>query len=231
VRVREEERKRLGLDLHDDVCQEIVGIGILVEAVRTRLGTDAPGSSELARAVRYLSELVEHLRSLAGELRPLQLQDLGLEGSLRSLVAGMAPPETAIALTLPEAMPRLDEEIEIAVYRVAQEAIINATRHGDARRIQVTLAISVPDARLNLEIHDDGRGFDPSRTRPGALGLIGMEERALAVRGSLTVEPIPGSGTTVRFECPLVRRASANAAYHASVSRNAVSRKGRSLTA
>src|SRR6185436_19582586 len=132
----------LGLDLHDDVCQEIAGIGILVEAVRTRLGTDAPGSSDLARAVRYLSELLEHLRSLAGELRPLQLQDLGLEGSLRSLVAGLAPPDTEIALVLPDAMPRLDEETEIAVYRVAREAIINATRHGDAQRIHVTLSLS-----------------------------------------------------------------------------------------
>jgi PAS domain S-box-containing protein len=207
VRVREEERKRLGLDLHDDVCQEIAGIGILVEAVRTRLGTDAPGSSDLARAVRYLGELLEHLRSLAGELRPLQLQDLGLEGSLRSLVAGMAPPDVEITLAMPDAMPRLDEETEIAVYRVAQEAIINATRHGDARRIDVTLSLSEAARRLHLEVRDDGRGFDPARTRPGALGLIGMEERALAVRGTLAVEPVPGVGTTVRFECPLVRRA------------------------
>lgn len=212
VRVREEERKRLGLDLHDDVCQEIAGIGILLEAVRMRLGTDAPGSSDLARAVRYLSELVEHLRSLAGELRPLQLHDLGLEGSLRSLVAGMAPPETRITLALPAAMPRLDEETEIAVYRVAQEAILNATRHGDARRIDVTLSLSEPDARLHLEVRDNGRGFDAARTRPGALGLIGMEERALAVRGRLAVDPAPGVGTTIRFECPLVPRAPANAA-------------------
>jgi PAS domain S-box-containing protein len=212
VRIREEERKRLGLDLHDDVCQELVGIGILVEAVRTRLGTQAPGSSDLARAVGYLSELVEHLRNLAGELRPLQLHDLGLEGSLRSLVAGMAPPETEIALSLPAALPRLDEETEIAVYRVAQEAIINATRHGDARRIEVTLSISVPDARLYLEVRDDGGGFDPARTRPGALGLVGMEERALAIRGVLTVEPVAGVGTTIRFECPLSRRMPATAA-------------------
>jgi two-component system, NarL family, sensor histidine kinase UhpB len=212
VRVREEERKRLGLDLHDGVCQELVGIGILVEAVRVRLGTDEPGSSDLARAVGYLSELVEHLRSLAGELRPVQLHDLGLEGSLRSLVAGMAPPETEITLSLPEALPRLDEETEIAVYRVAQEAMINATRHGDARRIEVTLSISLPDARLHLEVRDDGRGFDPARTRPGALGLVGMEERALAIRGALTVEPVPGVGTTIRFDCPLARRMPATAA-------------------
>ncbi|MEO6027850.1 MAG: PAS domain-containing sensor histidine kinase [Candidatus Binatia bacterium] len=210
VRVREEERKRLGLDLHDDVCQEVAGIGILVEAVRTRLGSDAPGSADLARAVRYLSELVEHLRSLAGELRPLQLHDLGLEGSLRSLVAGLVATETQITLALPAALPRLDEETEIAVYRVAQEALSNATRHGDARWIQVT--VSVSDARLHLEVRDDGCGFDPARTRPGALGLVGMEERALAIRGSLTVDSAPGVGTTLRFECPLAQPMPANAA-------------------
>jgi PAS domain S-box-containing protein len=210
VRVREEERKRLGLDLHDDVCQELAGIGILVEAVRTRLGADAPGSADLARVVRYLSEMLEHLRSLAGELRPLQLPELGLEGSLRSLVAGLAASETQVKLALPVALPRLDEEMEIAIYRVAQEALSNATRHSDALRIQVTVAVA--DTRLHLEVQDDGCGFDPARIRPGALGLVGMEERALAVRGSLAVDSVPGIGTTVRFDCPLAQPVPANAA-------------------
>ncbi len=210
VRVREEERKRLGLDLHDDVCQELTGIGILVEAARTRLGADAPASADLTRAVRYLGKLVEHLRSLAGELRPLQLPELGLEGSLRSLVAGFAASETSITLALPVALPRLDEETEIAIFRVAQEARNNATRHSDARGIQVT--VTVANARLHLEVRDDGRGFDPARTRPGALGLVGMEERALAVGGSLAVESVPGIGTTVRFDCPLAQPMPANAA-------------------
>ncbi len=210
VRVREEERKRLGLDLHDDVCQELTGIGILVEAARTRLGADAPASADLTRVVRYLGKLVEHLRSLAGELRPLQLPELGLEGSLRSLVAGFAASETSITLALPVALPRLDEETEIAIYRVAQEALSNATRHSDALGIQVT--VTVANARLYLEVRDDGCGFDPARIRPGALGLVGMEERALAVGGSLAIESVPGIGTTVRFDCPLAQPMPANAA-------------------
>jgi PAS domain S-box-containing protein len=210
VRVREEERKRLGLDLHDDVCQELAGIGILVEAVRTRLGADAPASADLTRVVRYLGELVEHLRSLAGELRPLQLPELGLEGCLRALVAGCAASKTSITLTLPTALPRLDEETEIAIYRVAQEALSNATRHSDAHGIRV--AVSVANGRLHLEVRDDGLGFDPARIRPGALGLVGMEERALAVGGSFVVESGPGVGTTVRFDCPLVQPMPASAA-------------------
>jgi two-component system, NarL family, sensor histidine kinase UhpB len=210
VRVREEERKRLGIDLHDDVCQELVGIGILIESVRARLGVDAPGRGELARAVRYLGELVDHLRGLARDLRPLQLPDLGLQGSLRALVAGMTSPDIRVMLALPATLPRLDEETEIAVYRIAQEALTNATRHGGARQVHV--AIAVVDGRMRLEVRDDGRGFDPAGTEPGTLGLVSMEERALAVGGSLDVESASGAGTIVRLTCPLALPTPASAA-------------------
>ena len=200
VRVREEERKRLGLDLHDDVCQELVGIGILIESVRTRLGADAPGRADLARVVRYLSELVEHLRSLAGELRPLQLPDLGLEGSLRSLVAGMAASETQITLALPVALPRLDEETEIAVYRVAQEALSNATRHSDARRIQVTVAVADgsaaprgPRRRTRLRSRPD----TTRRARPRRHGGACPRSRAAVWRSTRFRASAPPSASTV----------------------------------
>src|SRR6185436_5490847 len=90
VRIREEERKRLGFDLHDDVCQELVGVGILVESLRRKLAPmPAEHAAEFGRVVGYLSEVVEHLRLLARELRPMLLRDLGLGGSLRSLADGM----------------------------------------------------------------------------------------------------------------------------------------------
>ena len=116
--------------------QELIGIGILVESVRVRFDADAPGRADLGRVVRYLAELVEHLRGLARELRPLQLPDLGLQGSLHSLATGMTSPQTRVTVALPVAMPRLDEETEIAVYRIAQEALANATRHAGARQVR-----------------------------------------------------------------------------------------------
>jgi signal transduction histidine kinase len=206
ARVREEERTRLGLDLHDDVCQELVGVGILIESVRARVA-DGPERADLARAVRYLNEMSEHLRRLAGELGPLQLADLGLEACLRSLVAGLKSSELAATATMPQKLPRLDPEIEIAVYRIAQEALTNAKRHGCAQRIEIVLALDGP--RVVLDVLDDGRGFDPTVARACGLGLTSMEERALAVGGDLAVRSRPGAGTTIRLTCPRTLAASA----------------------
>jgi PAS domain S-box-containing protein len=210
VKIREQERKRLGLDLHDDVCQELVGIGILVESLRRRLGPiSADNAREFDRVGGYLGQLIDHLRFLARELQPLQLQDLGLEGSLRSLTKGLASEGCSVVPLFPTSIPRLSEEAEVGVYRIAQEALTNAIRHAEARRIRLMLA-AMGDI-LRLEVSDDGRGFDPD-DRSNALGLVSMEERALSLGGRLTIWSSPGGGTTVRLECPVGERASASAA-------------------
>ena len=209
VAIREEERKRVGFDLHDGVCQELIGIGILVESARQRYGR-VPGEScgELVRAGQYLGELVEHVRQLAGELRPMLLHDLGLEGSLRSLAVGLSTAATTVQTTFPAPVPRLEEAAEVGVYRIAQEALTNALRHAGARTVR--LGIGIARRRLRLVVRDDGCGFDPSRRRTTALGLLSMEERALALGGRLEVVSAPGRGTTIVLDCPLaVRRASA----------------------
>jgi PAS domain S-box-containing protein len=203
VRVREEERRRLGFDLHDDVCQELVGTGIMVESVRGRLhATDPEASQKLARVGRHLNDLGEHLRLVARELRPMLLHDLGLEDSVRSLAAGMST-TSRITTRVPRPIPRLGEEIETAVYRIVQEAISNALRHAHADEVVVTLAAS--DGVLRAEVRDDGRGFDAQARQREALGLVSMEERALAVGGKLHVNSSPGRGTTVVLTCPLIR--------------------------
>lgn len=203
VRVREEERRRLGFDLHDDVCQELVGTGIMVESVRGRLhATDPEASQKLARVGRHLNDLGEHLRLVARELRPMLLHDLGLADSVRSLAAGMST-TTRITTRVPRPIPRLGEEIETAVYRIVQEAISNALRHAHADEVVVTLAAS--DGVLHAEVRDDGRGFDAKTRQRESLGLVSMEERALAVGGTLRVDSSPGRGTTVVLTCPLIR--------------------------
>jgi PAS domain S-box-containing protein len=200
--IREEERKRLGFDLHDGVCQELVGIGILVESARQRGVSDAAGTT-LAKVQTHLRTVGEHLRLLARELRPLQLSDLGLGECLRALAKGIVTNGTSIVVNVPATMPRLPEEVEVAVYRVAQEALANAVRHAHASRVALTLAAS--DDVLALEVCDDGRGFDRVALRASALGLVAMEERAVALGGHLRVDSQPGSGTTVRLECPIAR--------------------------
>jgi two-component system, NarL family, sensor histidine kinase UhpB len=210
VAVREEERKRLGFDLHDDVCQELVGIGILVESSRGRLGSTHEVAPDLQRVAHYLGEVVEHVRLLARELRPMLLHDLGLEDSLLSLTTGLATPLTAVRATFPTRVPRLEEGAELAVYRIAQEALTNASRHAEARTIVLTL--STDERTLVLEVRDDGRGFDADARHHAALGLVSMQERALALGGRLEVRSTPGAGTIIRLVCPLAERSPASAA-------------------
>jgi PAS domain S-box-containing protein len=199
---REAERKRLGFDLHDNVCQELTGVGMMIASVRGRVGPERGDLAlELDRAGRFLDELIEHLRLLARELRPLQLHDLGLEESLRSFAVRMSSPTAAVRTEVPEPLAPVGEEIEVAVYRVAQEAVTNALRHGAPRT--VVLTVRTGDHRLRLEVRDDGCGFDTEARPAEALGLISMEERALALGGSFTVRSSPGAGTTVTFECPV----------------------------
>jgi signal transduction histidine kinase len=200
--IREEERKRLGFDLHDGVCQELVGIGILVESARQR-GVSEGADATLATVQNYLRAVGEHLRLLARELRPLQLSDLGLGECLRALAKGMVTERTAITVGVPPVIPRLPEDIEVAVYRVAQEALANAVRHAEARHVGLTLAAT--DGMLALEVRDDGCGFDRDALRSTALGLVAMEERAVALGGRLQVQSTPRAGTTVRLECPMAR--------------------------
>ena len=210
--IREDERKRLGFDLHDDVCQELVGIGILVESVRRRVVEVAPEMEpDLGRIGRYVGEVGEHVRQTARELRPMLLRDLGLEESLHSLAEGMTTAGTLVQASFPTAIPRLDEATEIGVYRIAQEALANAVRHADARTIRIVLAVQ--GSALELEVGDDGRGFLTGVRRGSeALGLAGMEERALALGGRFEVRSAPGQGTVVRLVCPVTLRASASAA-------------------
>lgn len=210
--IREDERKRLGFDLHDDVCQELVGIGILVESLRRQLASESPtADAGLARISGYVNEVGEHLRQLARDLRPLLLRDLGLEESLHSLAEGMTAAGTSVDAVFPTAIPRLREETEIGVYRIAQEALANATRHSGAGTIRLTLRADGP--RLTLEISDDGHGFAVDERRGSdTLGLVGMQERALALGGRLELRSTPGRGTVVRLECPLEVRAPASAA-------------------
>lgn len=200
VAIREEERKRLSFDLHDGVCQELVGIGIMIESARQR-GVSDDANPTLAQAQRYLRQVGEHLRMLARDLRPLQLSDLGLGECLRALAAGMTTDKVHVTAALPTAIPRLGEETEVAVYRVAQEAVANAVRHAHARAVNLT--VDAKGGVLRLEVRDDGDGFDRRKLRSAALGLVAMEERATALGGRLRVESTPGAGTSVSLECPL----------------------------
>ena len=198
------ERNRLALELHDAVSQKLFSLVLTAEAAGTQLERDPEAArAQVARLQALAAEALEELRSLILELRPPDLARDGLCGALRKHVEMLRRLHRVdIDLDVEDAAgsggPR-DQE----VLRVAQEALQNALRHGAPHRLGVRLGRR--DGRIELEVADDGSGFDPAdaELRSRRLGLTSMEERARRLGGTLEIRSAPGAGTTVRLEAPV----------------------------
>jgi two-component system sensor histidine kinase UhpB len=195
LRAQEEERARVARDLHDEVNQSLTGLLLRLEAVRE----DAPPelAAEVDETKALANRAMRELLALARQLRPTALDDLGLAAAVGGQVEQVARPGLEATLAADGDFSDLDPDVQLVVYRVAQEAITNAARHGDADRIGVTLRRS--EDGVALEVSDDGRGFAFEQSERG-LGIGGMRERALLIGAELTIESRPGQGTTVRLE-------------------------------
>ncbi|HKI67494.1 MAG TPA: sensor histidine kinase [Solirubrobacterales bacterium] len=194
LRAQEEERARVARDLHDEVNQSLTGLLLRLEAVREA----APPAlePEIAETRALASQAMRELLSLARQLRPTALDDLGLEAAIAGQVEGLRRSGLEAELRAEGDLSELDDDAQLVLYRVAQEALTNAARHGEAGRIDVTLRRAAD--RVELEVSDDGRGFAFEQSERG-LGIGGMRERALLVGGELTIESRPGQGTTVKL--------------------------------
>ena len=199
IEAQELERKRIARELHDETGQALTSILLGLKSLEQAGGADA---QEVASLRELVVETLQNVRSLAVELRPSALDDFGLVAALDRLVATHRE-QTDIEIELESRVPgeRLPETVETTLYRVVQEALTNVVKHAAASR--VSILVVQKDTAVTAVINDDGRGFDTQATRPDALGLIGMRERAALVRGKVSVETSPGSGTTVRVEVPL----------------------------
>lgn len=201
VEAAEEERLRIAHELHDDLAQRLATLQVRAKLV-TRAGEGwREDLDELREEIRGLSE---DLRELIRGLRPPGLVDVGLGAAVRSEVARQLDGRgIEKELELEELDPRPPERVELALFRIAQEAVRNAVNHGQPSRLSVRLR-ERPDGRIELEVEDDGRGFDLQGVRRGGdrFGLIGMRERCGAVGGSLELETHPGSGTRLRIVIP-----------------------------
>lgn len=215
--IQEEERRAISRELHDDIGQTL---GALKIGLHRLARAGPPGQEELiSECLRAAEQGLGRLRELAMDLRPPQLDQLGLEEALGWLAERQSG-ATGIAVTCKVA--GLDERppapLEIACYRIAQEALNNATRHAAAK--QVLVSVESDGALLKLVVRDDGVGFDEDSARlraarSGSMGLIGMEERAQLAGGRLKVRSAPGGGTTVSVVFPLQQRASGKSARSA----------------
>lgn len=204
-KARESERARIARELHDELGQTLTAIKMQLVTLKTRARlqpeTAAP---QIDRLIAIVDRSVSDLRRIATELRPLILDELGLPAALEWLTQTVT--ETAqlpVTFDVDPAAQRLDASARTAAFRIVQEALTNAVRHGRASHIRVS-----GRRRLNvfeIEVADDGCGIDPPSTPSGRLGLAGMRERARLVGGSVDILGIAGKGTVVTVRLPLAR--------------------------
>jgi two-component system sensor histidine kinase UhpB len=199
LRAQEEERTRVARDLHDEVNQSLTGLLLRLEAAREAAPPEL--EAELAETKALANQAMRELLSLARQLRPTALDDLGLKAATAGQVEQLARGEIEADFTAEGDFSGLDDDAQLVVYRVAQEALSNAARHSGAEHVAVDLRRSAEDGGVELEVSDDGRGFAFDESE-GGLGIGGMRERALLIGGELTIESRPGHGTTVKLTVP-----------------------------
>ncbi|MCL4265687.1 MAG: sensor histidine kinase [Anaerolineae bacterium] len=199
------ERLRLRRDLHDGLGPALAGLALKLDAARNYAAQNPAAADQLLQEYKtQTGEIIRDIRRIVHDLRPSALDQLGLLSALQEFVAqnsnglpAAASGRTHLSLIAPAEIPALPAATEVAVYRIATEAITNSQRHAQAKQCTVQVAV---DDRLTLEIHDDGVGL-PAGYQPG-VGLSSMRERAEELGGSFTIVSDAG-GTAVTAVLPL----------------------------
>jgi PAS domain S-box-containing protein len=206
LEVQETERRYLARELHDELGQILTATKLSLQAVQ-RTRTISSARNMLKDGLALLDQCLRQVRSLSLELRPSLLDDLGLAAALRWYLDRQAE-RAGFAARFEDGIGdrRLPTEIETTCFRVAQEALTNIARHAGASRVH--LALTLGEGRIDLEISDDGTGFEVAQARAraaagGSLGILGMEERVSLAGGSIRVNSEPGRGTDIRVSLPL----------------------------
>ena len=202
VSAREEERRRLRRDLHDELGPSLAAVAMRIEAAAALVDRDPQAARAMLGELRAeVGEAVADIRRVVYELRPPQLDELGLLGAIEERAARLSGRDgdgVTIRVEAPERLDPLPAAVEVAAFRIVHEALLNAARHAEARSCTVTVAAN---GALELEVRDDGVGI--SRNGSGGVGLASMRERAAELGGTCTVERADGGGTLVRARLPL----------------------------
>lgn len=201
VKILEDERQHIARELHDEAGQALVGVKLGLQVMARLVPAE---QFALREQLDHLREQVNgataRIKDLARRLRPPTLDQLGLEVALRQLaIEYSVRAGFEVDLDLPPIPACLASAVEIAIYRIAQEALTNVAAHAEARRVRLSLVAE--EGRLRLTVGDDGCGFDPATARHG-LGLLGMRERVGMFGGTLTISASPGEGTSVEVSVP-----------------------------
>lgn len=211
---QESERRRIAHELHDDTVQALIAITQTLDFTRTNLDKDTSRAEQLLMSAREQAvEAVNGLRNLIADLRPPALEELGLVAALRTLAEGSQ--DMKVNLDISGNQRRLDEALELTLFRVVQEGLNNARRHGQAAEATVTVAYQTDGTRLKIK--DNGLGFNLKQVEQGSnvslqmletlakaghYGLIGAQERVEQLRGVMGLTSVVGSGTMLEVYIP-----------------------------
>ncbi len=212
MRVQDEERRRVARELHDSTAQSLAGLMMnLNQLARMLQKSDPKILATLAESRSLADESIREIRTISYLLHPPLLEDAGLASAMRSFVEGFGNRSgIPVNLVMPPRMPRLAGELELALFRVAQEGLTNVHHHSGSKSARVHIAVA--SSHVVLEIGDKGKGLPPDVAKPGSaisktsgVGIASMRERVKELGGTLEFHSGAG-GTTVRAILPLVRR-------------------------
>ncbi len=207
IGAQESERRRIALQLHDDLSQNIATLGVALSRLKRKLPAgQAEVVAELERLGRQTSDLTTQVRRLSHQLHPAVLEHLGLPAALESLVDEFGQEERLdVQFSARVRSEKIPFDVSVCLYRVAFEALRNVSNHSGAKSARVIL--SEEDDALTLEVSDSGRGFDVERAKGGSgLGLLSAEERVKLLQGTFEVRSMPQADTTLVARIPLRRR-------------------------
>jgi signal transduction histidine kinase len=202
----EEERRRLARELHDETAQVFSAVKLHLDVLKENAVEE--NRERLDRVVSLVDEGINSVRNVARDLRPELLDDLGLVPALRAVVAEFCN-QTGLTteLSIPDPLPELTEEAELALFRSLQESLSNVARHADATSI--TVSVRTGDGQISMVVSDNGTGWGGSDFEnlefAGHMGLVGMRERITALHGSVALTDNPDGGLSVRVQLPLAK--------------------------
>jgi PAS domain S-box-containing protein len=206
--VREQEKREIARDLHDETSQVLASLHAYLEAAIENLPGDADKTRELLKRAQTLSTtILDEIHKLIYELRPAALDELGLIAAVKSMLSSFAGmTATKLSFKTTGRVRRLSPSLEVTLFRIVQEAFNNIIKHSRAKN--ASAVISFNNSSVMIRIQDDGIGFNVQKvlnwkSRPPGMGLLGMRERVTLVNGSLVINSAPGQGTELVIEVPI----------------------------
>ncbi len=205
-KAQEDERKRIARELHDDTSQHLVALSRHLDTLAaSEENLSEAGIARIEQLQQRIEDALQEVRRFSRDLRPSVLDDLGLLPALRGLLSDLQGSGIATELNISGNRRRLAPDIELALFRIVQEALNNVNRHAHASK--VVIDVEFGEAWVKVDVRDDGQGFEPLESPGdfaygGKFGLLGIKERVQLLRGQLQVQSSPGKGTTLSVEVP-----------------------------